>query len=182
MSQPVLVCLGGSMRETSVTAAALRAIAEIATAKQFTVHLLDIRVLNLPMYHSEYDITDYPADSQASIRTLLDYCRRADAFVFASPVYHGTVSGSFKNAVDFIEFMAEDERPYLSERAIGLITTNDARTFDSMMHIVHELRGWLAPTQLVVRKSEFDAHRVLVDEGVKRRMNRLVDELFWFAK
>ena len=48
---------------------------------------------------------------------------RCDAMIWSSPTYHGSVSGSFKNALDWLILLAERTPPYLSNKPIGMITT-----------------------------------------------------------
>src|SRR5688572_20521919 len=113
---PRLACLGGSLRERSVTRAAMRAAASIAREKGFEIDMLDVRDLNLPMYHPDTSSPDdYESPHRENIARLLDGCRRADAMIWASPTYHGTMSGVVKNALDFVELMSEDARPYLHQ-------------------------------------------------------------------
>jgi FMN reductase len=177
----IIALAGGSLRAGSYTLASLKAAAEEVSRLGFTPVLLDVRALNLPMYRPDFDsVDDYPADVRPAVQQVVDTLRAATGFIFASPVYHGTVSGVFKNLVDYAEYLSGDSRPYLYNCPIGLITTNDARTFDAMMHIVHELRGWVAPTQVVISRAHFSPDRVLTDERTKNRISRLVGELAGF--
>ena len=58
--------------------------------------------------------------SRASGR-LIAALRRADGVIIATPCYHGSVSGLLKNALDYVEDMAQDPHPYFDGRAVGLI-------------------------------------------------------------
>lgn len=179
---PVLACLGGSLRERSVTRAALQAAANVARERGFDIEMLDVRDLNLPMYLPDTDTPEeYEQPYQDNIRRFLNSCRRADAMIWASPTYHGTMSGVIKNALDFVELMSKDARPYLHQMPVGLIAVNDSVTFSSMMNAVYELRGWLAPTPILVRRDCFDQElQTLQDEKTKRRLYRLMDNLQFF--
>lgn len=181
---PVLACLGGSLRERSVTRAALQAAASIARAKGFDVEMLDVRELNLPMYLPDRNSPDeYEQPHRDNIRRFVDTCRRADAMIWASPTYHGTISGVVKNALDYVELLSKDARPYLHHMPVGLIVVNDSVAFSSMMNAVHELRAWLAPTMVLVRRDCFDPElQTLLDERTKNRLNRLVDNLLFFLE
>ena len=125
---PVLVGLGGSLRASSRTRSALAAALNLAAAAGATTHLLDPATLQLPIYHPDWALDDYPAASQAGIAELLHWSRRAQLMLWASPTYHGTISGVFKNALDFLEFASNDERPYLQGKAVGLIVVSDPGT------------------------------------------------------
>jgi FMN reductase len=104
--------------------------------------------------------------------------------VWASPTYHGTVSGVFKNALDFIEMLSDDTPSYLGSKAVGLISINDSKTFSAMSNSVHELHAWLAPTHVMLKKSDFnlDGEIHLTSETGIRRVTRLVNELMHFLR
>jgi len=153
----------------------------MAEAQGATTKLLDLRALNLPMYVPDYAIDDYPSEHQASIRALIDESRRAHAMVWASPCYHGTVSGVFKNALDYIELLSDTTPSYLNGKAIGLIAINDSKTFSALSNSVHELQAWLAPTHVQLGKGDFDTDLHFSSERATRRVTRLVTELLEFA-
>ena len=70
--------------------------------------------------------------------------------VLVSPGYHGTVSGLVKNALDYVEDLRDDVRPYLDGRAVGCVAAArgwqaSVTTLTSLRGIVHALRGWPTP-------------------------------------
>ena len=70
--------------------------------------------------------------------------------IVASPGYHASISGMVKNALDYLEDLREDPRPYLSARAVGCIATGagwqaTVSTLAALRAIVHSLRGWPTP-------------------------------------
>ena len=52
---------------------------------------------------------------------LVSALRDADAVILASPAYHGGLSGLLQTALDYVEELRADERPYLHMRAVGCI-------------------------------------------------------------
>jgi FMN reductase len=55
-----------------------------------------------------------------------------------------------KNALDYLEDLREDERPYLSGRGVGCVATGagwqaTVATLATLRSIVHALRGWPTP-------------------------------------
>ncbi len=52
---------------------------------------------------------------------MVDSIRQCDGLIVATPAYHGTLSGLVKNALDYLEELRDDERPYLDGRAVGCI-------------------------------------------------------------
>lgn len=178
---PRLVGLGGTLRQTSRTRAALQTALGIAQTRGAHTELLDLRELDLPMYVPDWSIDEYPPQHHAALTRFIEVCRRADAMLWASPTYHGTLSGVLKNALDHIELMSEDPAPYLQGRAVGLIAVADPLTFGAMTNAVYELRAWLAPTWVALSRDDFDANLRLTNPRAERRLARLVDELLDFA-
>ena len=152
-----LVLLGGSMRAASYSLAGLRAAATLAQGEGAETTILSVRDLDLPIFRPNLPITDYPAAQQPGIHALVDGFRSADAMIWASPTYHGTISGAVKNALDYAELLRGDARPYLQGVPIGLIAVSDPTTFGAMISSDHDLRAWLAPTRVALRKEHFDA-------------------------
>jgi len=182
MASNLIIGVGGTMRERSYSRAAAREAIRIAQTLGAQTDMLDLRALNLPMYVPDWAIDDYPTEHRPAITQLIDACRNATAMVWSSPCYHGTVSGIFKNAIDFVELLSEATPAYLNGRAVGVIAINDSKTFSAMSNSVHELQAWLAPTHVQLGKSDFDTDMHLSSPSAIRRVTRLVNELLQFAK
>ncbi len=65
------------------------------------------------------------ADEPAERTALVDAVREADGVIVATPGYHGSLSGLIKNALDSLEPLRNDARPYLDGRAVGCIVVAD---------------------------------------------------------
>lgn len=149
-----VVGIGGTLRKNSTSLGALKralAGAEVAGAE---VELLDLRELRLPMYEPGLALDEYGPE----VRRFVEEVRGADALIVSTGAYHGTLAGVTKNALDFIQFLARDERPYLDGRVVGLISTaggDQAATNanGAMVHTVHALRGIVAPLMVAIPKS-----------------------------
>ena len=81
---------------------------------------------------------------------LLEAVRAAHGVIIASPGYHGSISGLVKNAIDYLEDTAKDDRVYLDGVPVGLIATaygwqTTGSTLGTLRSIVHALRGWPTP-------------------------------------
>lgn len=179
-SSGLIVGLGGTLRERSYSRAAVLEALRIASEHGAPTEMLDLRELDLPMYVPDWQIADYPAAKQSAITRLIETCQQAKAMVWASPTYHGTVSGVFKNALDYIELMMDDTPAYLNGKAIGVIAINDSKTFSAMSNSVHELQAWLAPTHVKLSKADFDGEMKLASPSGLRRVTRLMNELLQF--
>ena len=69
--------------------------------------------------------------------------------LWSSPLYHGTISGSFKNALDWLQLIGDRQPPYLTDKVVGLISTaggtQGLQAVNTMEFIVRALRGWAVP-------------------------------------
>ncbi len=111
-----IVGLGGSLARSSKSRAALEtALAGAETAGAET-QLLDIRLLDLPMYNPD---DDEPTEAAAA---LIESCYAADGLLWCSPMYQGTISGAFKNALDWLHVLGDRDPPFLHDKVIGLIS------------------------------------------------------------
>ena len=96
---------------------------------------------------------------------LVEPCATADGVIIVSPGYHGALSGLVKNALDYVEDLRGDERPYLDGRAVGCVAIAfgwqaAVTTLTQLRTIVHALRGWPTPLGGAVNSAE-----VKFDEG-----------------
>jgi FMN reductase len=179
---PLIVGLGGTLRERSYSRAGLHEALRLAEARGARTELLDLRELDLPMFIPDIGVEAYPSQSRSNIARLLELCRRADAMLWASATYHGTVTGVLKNALDFLELLDDDSPPYLHGCAVGLMAVSDSETFAAMAGAAHELRAWLAPTYATLARSDFAPNMRLHSESAQRRLACLVDELMEFTQ
>jgi len=164
-----VVGLGGSLREASRSRAALEVALAGAAGAGATVELLDLRRLELPMYSPEQE-----AEMPEVVRTLLDVCYDADGMLWSSPMYNGSVSGSFKNAIDWLHMLGSREPSFLHDEVIGLISaaggTQGLQVVNTMEFSVRSLRAWAVPYVVPVAQ----ATGVFADSGDVQ--NRAVEQ------
>ena len=183
MSALKVVGLGGSLREVSHSRAALAIALEGAAAAGAAVELLDLRELELPMYSP-----DLEKDSPAAVRKLIDTCYEADGMLWSSPMYNGSVSGSFKNAIDWLHMLGTREPPYLHDEVIGLISaaggTQGLQVVNTMEFSVRSLRGWAVPYVVPVPQATrvFAESGALGDELVESQLRLLGEEVVRVAE
>lgn len=152
-----IVAVGGTMRPGSSTERALAVAAEAARDEGVEVVTFDgSYIAHLPHYRG-------PDWTEEKGRELIEAVRAADGLLLASPGYHGTVSGMVKNAIDYLEELANDRRPYLDGRPVGLIVTafghQAANTgMTTLRTIAHALRGWPTPFGAAVKISSDSFH------------------------
>jgi FMN reductase len=138
-----VVGLGGSLAERSSSRAALKIALEGGADAGAQTELLDLRSLALPFYSLEI------ADPPDSVRRLCDAVYAADGLIWSSPMYQGSISGSFKNALDWLHLLGGRKPPFLTDKVVGLISTaagvQSLQAVNTMEFIVCALRGWAVP-------------------------------------
>ena len=177
MARPLrVVGLGGSLRAASTSRMALQVALDGAAASGAEVELLAIRDLGLPLYTAEHG-------TPQAAREFAEAVYAGDAMIWSSPTYQGSVSGAFKNALDWLILLAERTPPYLSNKPIGLVSTaggvQGLQTVNAMDFIARSLRSWSVPLVMPVPQSRqsFDADGRLVDDAIGDQLRALGAEV-----
>lgn len=182
--KPLIVGIGGTTRPASSTDRALRIALHAAEKAGTRTRIFDGAFLaKLPHFSPESD------ERSEEQRQLVDAVRGADGLIVASPGYHGGVSGLVKNALDLLEDLREDKRPYLDGRAVGCIATAAgwqaaASTLAALRSIVHALRGWPTPLGAALNTSEkiFGLDGECMDEKVFLQLATVGRQVAEFAQ
>jgi FMN reductase len=173
--------LCGSVRQGSRTWQALRFALAGAKRAGADIDGLRGRALEFPMFDPELPVEAHPA----GVAAFLEKVRAADALILATPVYHGTVSGLLKNAIDYLELGAGWEPPYLAGKVCGLICVSGRLTnetaLDAMYHIARALHCVTLPRVASVPRDAFDDAGQLVESGHQRRLAALGANLVTMA-
>lgn len=141
-SAKTVLGIGGSLRDGSQSERALRIALDSAAELGVETELIPGPELVLPFYDT--------GERDDRARRLIESIRRADGLIVVSPGYHGALSGLVKNALDYVEDLREDTRPYLDGRPVGLAAVAfgwqaAVTTLDQLRTITHALRGWPTP-------------------------------------
>lgn len=177
---PFIVGIGGTTRPGSSTESALRTALRHAEELGAETQLFGGEALAaLEGYSPEQ------RERSEGQRAIVEAVRKADAVIFASPGYHGGVSGLVKNAIDLLEDLRADERVYLDGMPVGCIVTAAGwqgcnTTLGAMRSIVHALRGWPTPLGVTLNTAGvklFDAEGNCTDEQVKASLRLLAEQV-----
>ena len=171
-----IVGIGGTLRANSTSRWALEHALRAAEAAGATTELLDLNELRLPMYEPDLPLDAYGAN----VQRFVDAVRRADALIISTAGYHGSLAAPTKNALDLLEFLHYDERPYLDGRIVGLIATAGGdlaavNSINAMVHIAHALRATVAPLFVPIGQSwkQFDDEGRITDPKIANRLDQL---------
>jgi FMN reductase len=115
--------------------------------------------------------------------------RRADGIVLGTPGYHGGISGLVKNAIDYLEELKDDRRPYLEGRAVGCVVTAAGEqgavvTLQALRSVIHALRGWPTPlgAAIVTSGIVFDSAGNCLSDKVGGQLKLVADQVLAYAR
>ncbi|MGH3951554.1 MAG: NADPH-dependent FMN reductase [Pseudonocardiaceae bacterium] len=178
-----VVGIGGSLREGSQSEQAMRIALAGAADAGATISAVTGSRLVLPFY----DIAIPERSAEAC--DLVEAIRGADGLIVVSPGYHGGLSGLVKNALDYVEDLHHDERPYLEGRAVGTIAVAfgwqaSVTTLNQLRTTVHALRGWPTPLGGAVNSVEtkFDESGGSSDDKVEATLRLIGEQVVDFAR
>jgi FMN reductase len=183
MTRPLtIVGLGGSLASVSRSRAALQLALQGAASAGAETTMLDLRELDLPMYPPDDD-----APGPAAER-LIEACYAADGMLWSSPMYQGTISGAFKNALDWLHVLGTREPPFLHDKVIGLISaaggTQGLQAINTMEFSIRALRAWDVPYVVPVAAAArvFDENGAVRDPVIEAQLITLGGEVVRVAQ
>jgi FMN reductase len=144
--------------------------------------LHDVRELPLPLYDP-----GAPARTP-EVERLVAAARRADGFLFATPVYHNTMTGAMKNALDYFELLNRDEPPFLTGKPAGLLAggggTNPILGVNSLEYAMRALRALVVWPMIGLPRlrNVLDERGCPTDPQLAGRVDALAAEIVRYAR
>ncbi|WP_294391787.1 NADPH-dependent FMN reductase [uncultured Sphingomonas sp.] len=184
MFQPLILGIGGTSRPNSTSELSVRCALKAAEAMGARTRLIDGALISgLPLY--------VPGRSERTEEESLfvEAVRDCDGVIVASAGYHGSITGPVKNALDLLEDLARDERPYLDGCAFGAIVTAFGwlacgTTLVTLRSIAHALRAWPTPygAAFVPEGRMFEDDGTAVDAKVGGQIALVARQVVDFAR
>lgn len=164
--------VGSSLRELSYSTSGLKLLLDKAKSKMAETRLIDLRQTNLPMLYSTKE------DTEEIVQTT-ELVKWADAFVLATPDYHGSMSGSLKNFLDYFwsEFAGKTFGYIVASHEKGLTVMDQMRT------AVRQCYGWSLPYGISINSEEdFDDKMELTNKKLMSRLDMMARDLVVYGK
>ena len=166
--------IASSMRKESNSTRALKLILDtIKTNYDADVHILDLRHTILPfLYYQGHD-------KKTEILTAENMVKWADAFILATPDYHGSMAGSMKNFLDY--FWSE-----FAGKLFGYICSSHEKgltVMDQMRTAVRQCYGWSMPYGISINgEKDFDTSGNVTNNMLLQRMQMLARDIVVYGK
>ena len=164
--------VGSSMRQGSYSTAALNMILDMAKGNEAETKLLDLRQTNLPMLYTAKDDTH-------EIGQATELVEWADAYILATPDYHGSMSGSLKNFLDYFwsEFAGKTFGYIVASHEKGLTVMDQMRT------AIRQCYGWSIPYGISINpEDDFNDKKEVINKKLWSRLDMLARDLVVYGK
>ncbi|MGA9910899.1 MAG: NAD(P)H-dependent oxidoreductase [Nitrososphaeraceae archaeon] len=164
--------VGSSMRQGSYSTTALNMILDMAKGNEAETKLLDLRQTNLPMLYVAKDDTH-------EIGQVTELVEWADAYILATPDYHGSMSGSLKNFLDYFwsEFAGKTFGYIVASHEKGLTVMDQMRT------AVRQCYGWSIPYGISINpEDDFNDKKEVINRKLWSRLDMLARDLVVYGK
>lgn len=168
--------VSSSMREGSFGTIALKIVLDTAQKYEAKTRLLELRKMEMPLYNPD---SDSSMQSNMKLQKVTDDVNWADAFVLVSPDYHGSISGSMKN---FLDYYWEE----FAGKTFGYICTSHEKgltVMDQMRTAVRQCYGWSLPYGISVNgEDDFNEVGEVVNSVLDKRLKMLARDLVVYGK
>ena len=172
--------VAGSMRQDSYSTLGLRMVLEEAKKYYSESYLLELRDINLPLYDPSGPSSNDPSfnNSNNVLEKITTALKWADELVLASPDYHGSMSGTLKNFLDYFweDFAGKTFGYIIASHEKGLTVADQMRT------AVRQCYGWSMPYNISINgEKDFDSKGNLVNSALVKRIKMLARDLVTYG-
>jgi NAD(P)H-dependent FMN reductase len=163
--------VAGSTRKASYSSQALAIALEHAKKQGAEVRMLELNKTVLPLY-------DPNAPASKEVEQAAQAVAWADAFILASPDYHGSMSGALKNFLDhfYEEFGGKVFGYVVASHEKGLTVMDQMRT------AVRQCYGWSMPYGVSVNGPQDMTGGEIVNARLSKRLQMMSRDLVVYGR
>lgn len=157
-NKPKILAIAGSTREGSFNKKLIKIAVQGAIAAGADVTLVDLRDFHMPLYDGDLETKAGIPENARKLRTLM---AEQDGFLIASPEYNSSISGHFKNAIDWVSRPEKDVASLLAFRgkcaAIMSASPGQLGGLRGLVHlraILENIFVMLIPEQVTIKSAQ----------------------------
>ena len=177
---PKVVAISGSLRQKSFNAVLAKVAAKSTLHAGAEVEVLSLANYEIPLFNEDLESGPVPDGVQA----LKDKIGGANALIVVTPEYNGSISGVFKNALDWVSRTQADQKPAFRDTTVALMSTSPGglggiRGLNHARDIFVGMGSLVLTTQIAIGSAyqAFNDSGEIVDDAMKARVDDLVKEL-----
>lgn len=175
--------VASSMRKGSFSTRALKLVLEEAKKYGAGSQLLELREVRLPIYDPSRSVSeelyqDVNGHRENVLDSVTGAINWADAFVLASPDFHGSMSGAMKNFLDYFwqEFAGKTFGYIIASHEKGLTVADQMRTS------VRQCYGWSMPYNISINgANDFNSAGNPINSILANRIKMLARDLVTYG-
>ncbi len=172
--------VSSSTREGRISHRIALALEKSINGRGHEASIIDLKTQELPMFTKQYGQYENPS---AAMKEIGDICEEADAFIFLTPEYNGSVVPALKNFVDTYA-----KGPFAG-KAIGVATCSTGmmggiRCAHQLQLIILGCFAYPIPQMLLVgqMQNKFDAEGNLTDPDYGQKFDEYLEDFIGFAE
>lgn len=182
MTNPYVLLISGSCAPASHSLTNVQYAQALLKQYGARTTVWDVQARPLPVHNPE-DHHHLLRSANPDVRELAAIAAQADAFVWSTPVYHNSFTGTFKNALDNLSM------DQLAHKPVLLISNGGGRFASTPCeHMRSVARGLLAvpiPCQIITLNDDFQRANTgytLSSDSIRQRFQRGCMELLAYAQ
>lgn len=179
-----ILTFGASLRKGSFNKQLIRAaIPLMQSFNDARINHIDFADFRMPVYDGDLeDSSGLPEGTQRLAQTI----HAADALIISAPEYNASISGAFKNAIDWI---SRDKTGPLNKKFLLLLAASmgglgGVRSFPHVKVTFEELGAYVYPKVFALPKAHeaFDTSDMLKEPNTQERLQGLLKDYLNFVQ
>jgi FMN reductase len=167
----------------------LKLVLEEAKKYGVDAYMLELRKTDLPLYNPSGVLSDQTSSSYNNnnnskhnynddLERITKTLKWADAFILASPDYHGSMSGALKNFLDYFweEFAGKTFGYIVASHEKGLTVVDQMRT------AIRQCYGWSMPYNISINGEKDFSNGNVINSVLAERIKMLARDLVTYGK
>ena len=185
-----LLVFAGSTRQQSYNRRLAAVVARMARQHGAEVTHLELAEFDVPMYNADLEAGGTPPD----VMRLKQIAWEHPAWIICAPEYNASYPALLKNTLDWISSPVKSDPAWSDAfrstrgKVVGMLSASPGalgglRSQSHLAPLLLNLQCWLAPECYALGRAAdaFDAAGELVDDGARRRVQAVLEQVLWAA-
>jgi len=169
-----LLGIGSSLRKNSSSNKTLKIVLDKSQRYGANTSIIELSKSNFPIFNP-----NKPKEVSEDIEKINDQVINADAFILATPDYHGSMSGGMKNFLDYYWYE-------FSGKIFGYIVSSHEKGLTVMDHMrttIRQCYGWSLPYGLSINTEyDLDEHSNINNPKLLLRIENMSRDIVIYGK
>ncbi|HZL22316.1 MAG TPA: NAD(P)H-dependent oxidoreductase [Nitrososphaeraceae archaeon] len=169
-----LLGIGSSLRKNSSSNKLLKMVLDKSQRYGANTSIIELSKINFPIFNP-----NKPNEISEDIKKINEQIINADAFILATPDYHGSMSGGMKNFLDYYWYE-------FSGKIFGYIVSSHEKGLTVMDHMrtaIRQCYGWSLPYGLSINTEyDLDEHSNVNNPKLLQRMENMSRDIVTYGK